>query len=101
MRVASSSCILIDGAGVTDGELDQREVVRALDAKATRGAHHLGTRRVLGDNLEEVVLRHAERFHERVLDATRDRFAMRRTSGLWRDADQWHGGIPGVPSVAG
>jgi len=32
---------------------------------------------VFGDNPKEIVLRHAERFPERLLDATRDRFAVR------------------------
>src|SRR5262245_38529088 len=55
---------------------------------------------MLGDNLKEIVLRNAERFHERLLNAIRDRFAVSGPFGSWHgNADQRHGGSPCVPIV--
>jgi hypothetical protein len=56
--------LLLDRARVGDGNLNEDQVVGIGDAEITRGVHDVSLRCALGDDLEEIVLRHLERLDQ-------------------------------------
>jgi hypothetical protein len=93
---------LFDCSSVADGELDDREVVGVLEAKVARRMHYFSLWPVLGDDLEEIVLRNFEGLDKRPMDTVRYGLSIfRRPVIRDSDADQWHWFIsPSVKSSA-